>query len=237
MNAINPEWAASLLAAQRRPRAPQAKLPWQKRLLSLRGPRSNLLSLRGRRSNLIRNLRMYNRSPEQGGYVHDTAMSLFIPPTDVLKTAGTWTDTVGGVANTYMQRRTAADATFILVFPIVPPQNSVAQKGSYLKSLDIWWDVTTAAMDAVSFTGLRRATLPANGAAFGAPVSEAVTADTGHDTAGERLTLDQHKATLTITTPFWLDDDDYLYFELTGDAAATSVFDLYGMRVNYTLRL
>jgi len=56
-------------------------------------------------------------------------MSQFVPPSDILKTAGTWTDTVGGVADTYMQRRTAADATAILVIPIAIPQNSVAQKG------------------------------------------------------------------------------------------------------------
>jgi hypothetical protein len=172
---------------------------------------------------------------ERGGYVHDTSMSLFIPPADMLKTAGTWTDTVGGVANTYMQRRTAADATAIIVIPIAIPQNSVALKGGYIKSIDIWYNVTTAAMDAVTAL-LTRATLPATGAAFGAVAAPAFTYDTGHDTAAERLTLDEHKMTLTITTPFWLDDDDELYVELTIDAAATSLFDLYGARANYTFR-
>lgn len=210
----------SLLAAKRQP-----KLPWQKRGLAATW------------RDLRRFLREYNRAPEQGGYVHDTSMSLFIPPTDILKTAGAWTDTEGPVADTYMQRRTAADATFILVIPICPPQNSVAQKGSYLKSLDIWWEVTTAAMDALTFSGLFRAVLPANGAAFAAPTSEAVTADTAHDSAAERLTLDQHKATLTLTTPLWLDDDDYVYNVITCDAALTSIFDLYGARTNFTLRL
>lgn len=171
-----------------------------------------------------------------GGYVHDTAMSQFIPPADILKTAGTWTDTVGGVADTYMQRRTAADATAILVIPIAIPQNSVAQKGGYLKSIDVWYDVTTAAMDAVT-AELIQATLPANTAAFAAVAKPAFTYDAGHDTAAERLTLDQHKLTVTVTTPFWLDDDDEVYLELTIDAALTSVFDIYGARANYTLRI
>jgi len=176
------------------------------------------------------------KSPELGGYVHDTAMSQFVPPADILKTAGTWTDTVGGVADTYMQRRTAADATAILVIPIAIPQNSVAQKGGYLKSIDVWYDVTTAAMDAVT-AELIQATLPANTAAFGAVTKPAITFDAGHDTAAERLTLDQHKMTVTVTTPFWLDDDDEVYLELTIDAALTSVFDIYGARANFTLRI
>jgi len=174
--------------------------------------------------------------PELGGYVYDTAMSQFIPPSDILKTAGTWTDTVGGVANTYMQRRSAADATAILVIPIAIPQNSVAQKGGYLKTIDIWYDVTTAAMDAVTAL-VTRATLPANTVAFGAVAAPAFTYDAGHDTAAERLTLDQHKMTLTITTPLWLDDDDEVYVELTIDAALTSLFDIYGARANFNLRL
>jgi len=181
-------------------------------------------------------LKIAFRDPEQGGYVHDTAMSLWIPPADILKTAGTWTDTVGPVADTYMQRRAAADATAILVIPINPPQNSVAQKGSYLKSIDVWWEVTTAAMDAVT-AELIQATLPANTAAFAAVTKPAITFDAGHDSAAERLTLDQHKMTVTVTTPFWLDDDDEVYLELTIDAALTSVFDIYGARANFTLRV
>ena len=179
---------------------------------------------------------LHSRTAELGGYVHDTAMSQFVPPADILKTAGTWTDTVGGVADTYMQRRTAADATAILVIPIAIPQNSVAQKGGYLKSIDVWYDVTTAAMDAVT-AELIQATLPANTAAFGAVTKPAITFDAGHDTAAERLTLDQHKMTITVTTPFWLDDDDEVYLELTIDAAATSLFDIYGARANFTLRI
>jgi hypothetical protein len=42
---------------------------------------------------------------------------------------------------------------------------------------------------------------------------------------------------LTLTTPFWLDDDDEVYVELSVDAAMTSVFKFYGARANFTLRI
>ncbi len=78
-------------------------------------------------------------------------------------------------------------------------------------------------MDAVA-AAIYKATLPANGAAHAAPTAITFSYDTGHDTAAERLTLDEHKMTFTITTPAWLDDDDVYFVELQCDAAATSVF-------------
>ena len=61
--------------------------------------------------------------------------------------------------------------------------------------------------------------------------------DTGHDTAGERDNVDQHKMTLTLTTPVWLDDDDLFFVEFTSVNAATTKLDFYGARVNVTLRM
>ena len=90
-------------------------------------------------------------------------------------------------------------------------------------------------MDAVSAT-IYKCTLPANGADYGAPTSLSFTYDTGHDTAPERLTLDEHKMTLTLDTPIFLDDDDELLVALSFDAAATSVLTFFGGRVNYTFR-
>ena len=62
------------------------------------------------------------------------------------------------------------------------------------------------------------------------------TYDTGHDTAAKRLTLAQHKMTLTLSTPEWVDEDENFYVELTVDAAATSVVKLFGARANYVFR-
>jgi hypothetical protein len=170
------------------------------------------------------------------GYVHDTAMSQFIPPGACHYVTGTWTDAAGAVANTIAKSKAAADNTAIVTIPITIPQNSVAKKGGYIKTIDVWWEVLTAAMDAVSAT-IYKATLPADTVAFGAPSSQAFSYDTGHDTAAERLTLDQHKMTLTLTTPIWLDDDDLLTVQMTFDAAATSALTFFGARANYTLRV
>lgn len=168
------------------------------------------------------------------GYVHDTAMSQFFGPEDVQQSAGTWTATVA--SNVWSTNRTAADATWVTKIPIKIPQNSVALKGAKLASIDIWFKIGTAALDSLAAT-IYKATLPADGAAFGTPDTPTFTYDTGHDAAAERIDVDEHKMTLTITTPFWVDEDDEIYVELAGDAAATSVFIYYGARANFTLRV
>ena len=181
-----------------------------------------------------------SRAWEQGGYVKDTAMSQWISPNMCSYVTGTWTDAVGAVTGTVVKEKAAADNTGVIYIPIsaAPPQNSVAKKGSYLKSIDIWWATTTAALDAAGATALiDRFVLPANTVAFPALVAHAFTYDTGNDTAAETDDLDEHKMTLTITTPFWMDDDDLVQVRLTMDAAATSVIRFHGARANFTLRL
>lgn len=170
------------------------------------------------------------------GYVHDTHMSQFIAPGQCHYVTGTWSDAAGAVAGTIAKSKAAADNTAKVTIPITLPQNSVALKGSYVKSIDVFWEVLTAAMDAVS-AAINLARLPADGAAFAAVTAQTFTYDTGHDSAAERLTLDQHKMTLTLSTPIWLDDDDLLLVEVTFDAAATSALTFFGARANFTARL
>lgn len=178
----------------------------------------------------------FAKNGQLGGYVHDTSMSQIISPADCHYVTGTWADAAGAVAGSIAKTKAAADQVGVVSIPICPPQNSVALKGSYLKSVDVWWNCTVAAMDAVSAL-IHQIVLPANGAAFPAVVVKSFTYDTGHDTAGERLTLDEHKMTLTLDTPFWIDDDDFIIAQLTCDAALTSVFAFHGARANYTLRV
>ena len=169
------------------------------------------------------------RYPELGGYVHDTAMSLFIPPNVCHYVTGTWSDAAGTVAGTIVKTKSAADQTSVINIPICLPQNSVALKGSYLKSIDIWWETKTAALDAAgAIVTINSFVLPANGAAFPASVTRAFSYDTGNDTAAETDDLDEHKMTLTLTTPFFMDDDDFVTVALTMDAAATSVINIHG---------
>jgi hypothetical protein len=169
------------------------------------------------------------------GYVHDTSLSKIILPTECMYSAGTWTQTVA--SNLWTNNRTAADAAFTIQIPIVPPvQSSTALKGALLKSIDIYYVVGTLAMDAVAAT-IQKTAVPADGAAVGAVAAVTFTYDTGHDTAAERIDADEHSMTLTITTPFWMDDGDLVYVELVCDAAATSVFKFVGARANFTLRI
>jgi hypothetical protein len=176
----------------------------------------------------------------QGGYVHDTATSLFIPPGQAFHTIGTWTDTVGNIALTYMKRRTGAAATNQLVYVINPPQNTVALKGSLLKSIDVWYELGTAAL--TTFTpALDLATLPpaaaATGTAFGAPVAQTITFDAFHNTNALRAAIGKHHMTITITTPAWLGPNDLYYLDMTIIDPGTAVYDDYGVRANFTLRL
>lgn len=172
---------------------------------------------------------------ELGGYVHDTATTFWIDFTTFSHNSGTWTMTVGPVANTYMTRRTAAAATSITRIPILVPQNSVALKGFYLTAVTIWFEYTTAApttLDALIWKN----TLGADTAVHVA-AAVAFSYDAGHDTAGERDNVDQHKMKLSLTTPVWIDDDELIFVELTSVNAAGTVLDFYGARAEGTLRL
>lgn len=171
------------------------------------------------------------------GYVHDTAMSLWIPPTQCLLTVGAWVDTVSPTtALIYMKKRTAAAATNQCIIPIPIPQNSVALKGALLKSIDIWWETTVAAFTTLTAL-ISRATEPLDTVAYAAPAAPAFTYDALNLTNAARIAVEQRKMTLTVTTPFFLATDDQVYVDITLVAAATTQFDFYGARANYTLRL
>lgn len=172
-----------------------------------------------------------------GGYVHDTACAIRLSAELSQFSAGTWTHTVA--SNIWYLRRTAGASAPVLKIPVATIlQNSVAQKGTYLKSIDLWYEIGTAAATAITPV-IQKQTLPADNSAYGAPSAQTFTYDTGHDSASERLAVQKHKMTLTLSTPLWLDDDDDVYVELTVDfsGAATGVFDYHGARANVTTRL
>ncbi len=167
------------------------------------------------------------------GYVHDTQMSHLIHPGEMLFTAGTWTDTVA--SNVWYKRRTAADAAATVQIPILILQNAAAYKGCKLVSIDVFFVISAAGLDALAAT-LYKATLPADGSAMSA-ASVATSYDTGHDTAGERIDQDEHKMTLTLTTPAWIDEGDYYFVEVVIDGSAAGVIDIMAARANFTLRV
>lgn len=172
---------------------------------------------------------------ELGGYVHDASIYVWIPFTQFAHSAGTWTATVA--SNVWYTRRTAADAaatTYIPLGNLLASANDL--KGAYLKSVAVHFRVVTAALDALE-AHLYKATLGADGSLL--TVAEVTTTyDTGHDSAAERIDVDEHLMTLTLSTPEWIDGDaEYFFVEVVADAAATSLLDYFGANASLTVRL
>jgi hypothetical protein len=168
------------------------------------------------------------------GYIHDTAMSQFIAPGTAAFSAGTWADAVA--SNVWCKSRSAADASFTIGLPLLLPSNSAALTGAYLQSIDVWYSIATAAADDFATVALYSDALAASGVANTA-AAVTVSLDAAHDTAAERKATGDHKMTLTLSTPVWVNSDAAYHLELGVDAAATTVFKLFGARANYTLRI
>ena len=169
------------------------------------------------------------------GYVHDTHMSKFIHPGLFLFSAGTWTP--ADASNVVSIARGAADAAFTAYIPIALPSNDSIQKGSKLKSIDVYYAIGAAAADDFATVELEKMALGADDTAItGTAVT--TTLDAGHDTAAERLAVDtDHVMTVTLSTPEWIDDAAAFVLKLVVDCAATTVFTFFGARANYDLRV
>lgn len=169
------------------------------------------------------------------GYVHDTHMSQFISPAEFEMSAGTWT--VAESSNIVSRARSAADAAFTALIPILPPSNASANKGAKLKSIDVFYAIGTGAADDFATVELEKMVLsPDDTVVSGAAVD--VTLDAGHDSAAERLAVDtDHCMTITLDNPAWIDDGDCYWLKLVVDCAANTVFTFYGARANYDLRV
>lgn len=185
----------------------------------------------------FRYLKKYWRANSQvGGYVHDTAMAVWLPLTNIKATVGTWAMAVA--SSVWSLDHSTADNTSVIHIPIKLPQNSVAFKGAMLNSIDIWYFCGTADADDITPV-IQKLTFPANAGAIPSVAAVTFTYDAGHNTAALRYAhgTTLHKMTLTITTPFFVDDDDQVYVELTWNSSSTSVDKIYGVRANYTARL
>ena len=168
------------------------------------------------------------------GYVNVTDISQFIPPSAIQKTGGTWTPTIS--ANVISDVRTAADAAFTLLIPLVLPGSEIGLQGAKIKSIDVWYKIATTAADDFATVALSKVTLAADGVVVaGAAVT--VTIDAAHDTAAERLAIDDHKMTVTLASEVFIDEDYAYFLSCVIDAHLNTVFTLFGARVNYTLRL
>lgn len=157
-------------------------------------------------------------------------LSKFIPASAAQKSAGTWTATLA--SNVLSDNRTAADAAFTIYVPInLGEMGQAYHGGAKIESIDVFYSIGTAAADDFATVELEKCTLPVTGTAVtGAAVT--VTIDTGHDTAAERLAVAAHTMTITPAADLYLEDDYYYALTMIVDAAATTVFKLFGVRVN-----
>jgi hypothetical protein len=152
---------------------------------------------------------------------------------EVIRTAGTWTDSAaGGVVKA---DRAAGTGAFSLVAALSIIANWNAYRGTKVKSFDVFYKVSTAALTGFATVEVGKMALPASGVVSGALVG--VTLDSGHDTSAKRAAVGDHVMTVTINAPEWTHEVDGLYLSLGMDPAATSVVTLFGVRVNYDLRL
>ena len=168
--------------------------------------------------------------------VHDTAMSQYTPSTLFhLGAVGTWTMKAGKVAGTVKLAADAANETLVVTIPVIVPSNSVALKGSYLKSIEIdyeliWDNVTsvTAVVNKVT-RGADGDVAVVSSLAFTQDPTAAV-AKMGGDY--------EHRLVLTLTTPFWVKNTEYVLVELTiVTGAGGALTNMLGAFANFTLRM
>jgi hypothetical protein len=168
------------------------------------------------------------------GYVHDTSVAQWVAPWTISNSAGTWSAALSGNVVTF--NRTAADATWNAFAPVPVPSNAASSKGAYLQSVDIWYSITVSDCDDFATVALEKLTV-AGTAVTPTATAPAITLDAGHDTAAERKAVGEHKMTITLSTPAWVDHEESYVVYLAVDAASGTVFKWYGARANYTLRL
>jgi hypothetical protein len=167
--------------------------------------------------------------------MHNTHMVEWIDPLIVGKSAGTWTPAVA--SNVVSLNRTAGDASFTLTVPVTAPRNSAYRTGCLLEKLVVYYEIDTAAADDFATVELEKMTFTDTaGVLTTAGEAVDVTLDAPHDTAAERKTDALHAMTVTLDTPAWVDEASHYSLEMIVDAAATTVFKLFGVEAYYTLR-
>ena len=167
------------------------------------------------------------------GYVHDTSMSQFLPPTLFHCVTGTWTQTAGTVSGTISAHKAAAAETAVINIPIQIPSNSVALKGAFLKTIELDYEITTVAATSIT-ASLNKIT---RGADTSGLTVAAVTITQDLVAATTAASAAKHKLIITLTTPVWIDNDEYFLLKISAVCALTTVLDLYSAVANFTERL
>ena len=171
------------------------------------------------------------------GYVHDTHMQQVISPLNFHCVTGTWTEAAGNVAHTVVKQKAAAAETATVTIPLLVPGNENGGgndgKGSMIASVGVDYEILTAAATSITATMWKIA----RGADDAVAVATQVTVTQDLVAATTAAEVDQHNLLITVTTPEYIDDDDYWFVELACVCAATTVLEFLGAQVNYTFRV
>ena len=154
--------------------------------------------------------------------IHNTHFAQYVPPTLFHTLAVTnITLAAGAVAGTICQHKAAAAETLTISIPIEMPSNSIALNGAKLVSIEIDYQVLVA--DLTSLTPV--VNLVTRGIE-GAVAVVAAQTFTQSPTLAASLVVNKHKLVLTITTPFWMLNTQYVIAQLTAVCPGTTTLDL-----------
>ena len=167
------------------------------------------------------------------GYVHDTHMSQYIPPTAMHCVTGTWTQTAGAVAGTIAKHCAAADIDTVINIPIMIPSNSVGLKGGKLASVEVDYEIARCRSRPPSPPRMNKITRGANGAdatKTDVPVTQDLAAGVAAATRTNTSWLSRSPRRPGSTTM------SIILLVLTVDTNSCTI-DLLGAVANFTLRM
>jgi hypothetical protein len=160
-------------------------------------------------------------------------MVQYIPPNLAHIVTGTITDVAGQVAGTIARHKAAAAETNTINIPIILPSNSVALKGAMLKYVELDYEILVAAATSWTMSIVK----VVRGADTAVAVVSAPAGTQLLTAATTAATVDQHKDRFTLTTPVFIDDDEYYFLKIVAVCPATTTWDLLGAFANFTLRV
>lgn len=165
--------------------------------------------------------------------MHNTHMAQYIPPTAIHYVTGTWTNAAGQVVGTICKHKAANAETSVVTVPIQIPSNSNTLQGSYLVSVELDYELLVSACTSVT-GAINKVT---RGADTAVAVVAAQTVTQSLVAATAAATVDQHKLTVTLTTPVWIDNDEEYLAQFSFVAAAGTTIDVLAAVVNFTERI
>lgn len=164
--------------------------------------------------------------------LNNTNTYQFIPPDVMHYAGGTWADAAGQVAGTICKHKSANAETVIVSVPIEIPSNSQDLQGAKLVSIEFDYEILIAA--ATSVTPVIK---DVSRGVDGSPATAGnITATKDLLSTSTAATVDQHKYTMTISVPTWMDNMDYYLLQVTFVCPGTTTIDVLGAVARFTFR-